>query len=200
MGGASVELLAVSRAFPKALLSAKLAVSVLALGEVGWVPEAALLLLFCLDPTGFNEAAECTVGPGPGPRPRPCSHWCTEFADVTRSLAVARIGTSLRPRGGREGQIIPVCLVGRSRWGEEESVMVWVAEGWGQERRRRRRMPRDKRHMAAMVASVSHWSVGLHGSHHPFSWETRKVCLLDNSSGDTTKAPRHRRYYIVILN
>lgn len=64
VGGDGVELLAVARAFPKALLSAKLAVSVLALGEVGWVPVTALLL-FCLEATDLNKGVECAVGPGP---------------------------------------------------------------------------------------------------------------------------------------
>lgn len=47
--------------------------------------------------------------------------------------------------------------------------MVWVAEGWGKERRRK---PRDKRHMAAMVVPLIHWSVRLHGSHHPLNCVT----------------------------
>lgn len=64
--------------------------------------------------------------------------------------------------------------------------MVWVAEGWGKERRRK---PRDKRHMAAMVVPLSHWSVRLHGSHHPFNCrERKKVCLLHCNTRNTTKA------------
>lgn len=67
--------------------------------------------------------------------------------------------------------------------------MVWVAEGWGKERRRK---PRDKRHMAAMVVPLSHWSVGLHGSHHPFNCrERKKVFVFYAAIQETQQKPRH---------
>lgn len=154
VGGDRAELWAAVGAFPKALLSARLAVSVLALGDVGWVPVAALRLL-CLDSTAVNRGAERIVGVGAGAAA--CCHWCTEFADASRLPTVARTGTSLLPLGGRDDHIIPVCLVGRSRRRGEESVMVWVSAGWGSGRRRRRRKePRDERHVAAMAEPRSH--------------------------------------------
>lgn len=84
-------------------------------------------------------------------------HCCTAFVNV--SLSVALTGTSLRPLGGKEGQNIAVCLVGRgeeltgrSRWGEEEEeeerpMMVWATEEW----RREMRKPRKRRDAGAMV-------------------------------------------------
>lgn len=124
--------------------------SVLGLDAVGWVKIGPLLRL-CLERADIKVGVDCAVG-------RvilfPC---CTVFVFVSLSRTVALIGTSLRPLGGKEGQIRAVCLVGggeeligRSRGEkkeEEEPMMVWASEEWRKERKK----PRKRRDMGAMV-------------------------------------------------
>ena len=129
-------------------MSAKLAVSVLGLEAVGWVTIGPLLRLW-VERADIKEGGDCAVGRG---NICPC---CTVFIVVSLSRAVALIGTSLRPLGGREGQNPAVCLVG---WGEEslgrprlgwedEPMTVWASKGW----RREMRKPRKRRDTGVMV-------------------------------------------------